>query len=88
MFYLERNLCKKCSENETEVQFCAHQLKSVRDWFLGWGKGTLKITSKQRLGFGVMRVSFLIFTVKNKKQVSLLCEMTPAFGKTHCLRTL
>ena len=41
MFYLERNLCRKCSENENEVQFCAHQLKSVRDWFLGWGVGVL-----------------------------------------------
>ena len=59
MFDLERNLCRKCSENENEVQFCAHQLKSVRDWFLGWGRGTLKLTSQQRLGFDVVRVSFL-----------------------------
>ena len=59
MFYLEMNLCRKCSENENEVQFCAHLLKSVRDWFLEWGRGTLRLASQQRLGFDVVRVSFL-----------------------------
>ena len=39
MFYLEMNLCRKCSENENEVQFCANNLKSIRDWFLEWVKG-------------------------------------------------
>ena len=47
------------------VQFCAHQLKSIRDWFLEWGQlarrggggggggDTLKLASQQRLGFDV-----------------------------------
>ena len=70
MFYSERNLCRKCSENENEVQFCAHQLKSVRDWFLERGRCTLKLASQQRLGFDVVR--FISFTVKKKKPVSHL----------------
>ena len=57
MFYLEMNLCRKCSENETEVQVCAHQLKYIRDWFLE--RGTLKLASQQRLGFDVVGLSFL-----------------------------
>ena len=60
MFYLEMNLCRKCSENENEVHVYAHQLKSIRDWFLEWGgRGTLKLASQQKLGFDVVRVSFL-----------------------------
>ena len=38
MFYLEMKLCRKCSENKNVVQFCAHQVKSIRDWFLEWGQ--------------------------------------------------
>ena len=50
------------------VQFCAHQLKSTRDWFLERGtlklssqqkKDTLKLASQQRLGIDVVRVSLL-----------------------------
>ena len=50
MFYLERNLCRKCSENENEVQFCAHQLKSVR-LVSGVGEGYFEanLTAETRL---------------------------------------
>ena len=61
MFYLEMNLCRQCSENENEVKFCAHQLKSIKDWFLEWGRSILKLASQQRLGFDVVRVHFYKF---------------------------
>ena len=85
IFYLERNLYKKCSENENEVQFCArHPRYVVRDWFLGWGRSTLKLASQQRLGSDVVRVSFFIsFMDKNKKPVSVICGITPILEKKH-----
>ena len=88
LFYLEMNLCRKCSENENEVQFCAHQLKFISDWFLERERGTLKLASQLRLGFDVGSVIFISFPIKNKKPVSLSCEITPVLGKKHCLQTL
>ena len=82
MFYLEMNVCKKCSENENQIQFCAHQLKSIRDWFLECGEGYFEasFTAETRLWCG-KSVIFISFTVKNKKPVSLICEITPVLEK-------
>ena len=90
MFYLEMNLCRKCSENKNELQFCAHHLKFIWDRFLEWREGYFEasFTAETRLWYG-KSVIFISFAVKNKKPLSHLWS-NPGFGrrkKKHCLWT-
>ena len=64
MFYLEMNLCRKCSENENEVQFCAYQLKSIRDWFLELGERYFEAIFTAETRLCGKSVIFISFTVK------------------------
>ena len=59
MLYLERNVCRKCPDNENEVNFGAHYLKYVKDFVSGVGMDTLKLVSHQKIGFDVVSKSFL-----------------------------
>ena len=59
----------------TSAEICQGLVSGV-----GEGYFEANLTAETRLSCGENDI-FINFTVKNKKPVSLLCEMTPAFGK-------
>ena len=66
----------------TSAEICQRLVSGV-----GEGYFEANFTAETGLWCGES-VIFISFTVKNKKPVSLICEITLDFGKKHCLRTL